>query len=71
MAGENKTVLSHSSLNASICLKKLADIEMEELSICNYRPHDKGSTYLRNIGQFLPDYSTHHPKRQPAVAVGT
>jgi hypothetical protein len=30
------------------------------------RPDDGGSEHLRNSGQFLPDYTAQHPRRQPS-----
>jgi hypothetical protein len=30
----------------------------------DYRPNDGGSKLLRNVGQFLPDYTAQHPKRK-------
>jgi hypothetical protein len=30
------------------------------------RPEDGGSKHLRNVSQFLPDYTALHPRRQPS-----
>jgi hypothetical protein len=30
------------------------------------RPDDVASKHLGNVGQFLPDYTAQHPRRQPS-----
>jgi hypothetical protein len=32
------------------------------------RPDDGGSKYIWHMGQFLPDYTAQHPKRQPSLS---
>jgi hypothetical protein len=44
---------------------KLTDVS-EELTASIIRAMSGGSKFLRNVGQFLPDYAVQHPKTQPS-----
>jgi hypothetical protein len=34
--------------------------------VMSYRPHDGGSKHLWNAHKLVPDYTAHHPRRQPS-----
>jgi hypothetical protein len=36
------------------------------LSACFFAPEDEVSTFLQNVGELVPDYTTLHPKRRYA-----
>jgi hypothetical protein len=38
-------------------------VEIDVLDLLTHRPY-RGSKHLWNIGQFLPDYTVQHPRRQ-------
>jgi hypothetical protein len=50
---------------AVVVWQKLTDVsEVPTAFIITHHSDEGGSTYLRNVGQFLPDYTAQHPTRQ-------
>jgi hypothetical protein len=42
-------------------------IQKVQMANSDERPDDGGSKYLRNVGQFLPDYMAQHSRRQSST----